>query len=247
MAMDDPYELSAEVYKSEAYKIWLRLDTLAINWFVYERNYQKLSELLVASERPESHTKIWIQERDRERMIVMREIVRLFQNYLASAKSLVDHTRKLVEEWYSGSVFFEEYNIEVKERFRNSEIASFIKGLRNYTLHYSLPFTTAYLHYTWDPDIKKHLDTRSFVLEKERLMKWQKWDALSKSYLRKVEREIIILDLIKEYHKKVSDFHYWIADSLHMIHLDEVVWLDKMHERIEKALEEEKKFRPKFK
>jgi len=60
------------------------------------------------------------------------EIVCLLHNYLASAKTLIDHTRILVEELYKNTDFWAEYEARKKETFIDSPLAQFVQNLRNY-------------------------------------------------------------------------------------------------------------------
>src|SRR5262245_57179046 len=59
-------------------------------------------------------------------------------NYLASAAALVDHSRRLVDK-YAGSDFAMDYERR-KNAVISQPVADFIRCLRNYMLHYQLPF-----------------------------------------------------------------------------------------------------------
>jgi len=60
-------------------------------------------------------------------------------NYLSSAKSLIDLTRKHHKNYYQESSTIKDYNTHVKDKFTGSTLHNFIQDLRNYVLHYGIP------------------------------------------------------------------------------------------------------------
>ncbi len=68
-----------------------------------------------------------------------REINRYIHNFVASAKTLVDHTRVFMEEEYSGQSVMAEYLSKVKGALANEPVVKFVHDLRNYMLHKGLP------------------------------------------------------------------------------------------------------------
>lgn len=59
------------------------------------------------------------------------------QNYVASAMALVEHTRRIMRD-HSGPIV-DEFEQRKHDVVANPEVP-FIHNLRNYVLHYSLPF-----------------------------------------------------------------------------------------------------------
>lgn len=64
-------------------------------------------------------------------------VIRGLHNYVASAMTLVEHTRRVMRD-RSGPIV-EEFERRKQEVVANQEVP-FIQGLRNYVLHHSLPF-----------------------------------------------------------------------------------------------------------
>jgi hypothetical protein len=228
--MDDPALLSVQVYRSEAYQIYLRLHTFALNHFVFARNYEELRKLLVAAQSPDVFYELWTQDKAEEMHKVTRELIRLFHNFLASAKTLVDHTRTLINDYYEGTNFLTEYQTEVNKRFVDNSLTGFIEDLRNYALHYQLPFTGA----RFKPADGE--DAQRFILHTDQLLNWSKWTVKGKPFLETAGEEIIVLDLVDEYFRQVNGFHEWMKTRLEEIHADDLAWLDEMQRRVQTAL-----------
>ncbi|WKZ37961.1 MAG: hypothetical protein QY332_08460 [Anaerolineales bacterium] len=238
---EDAYSLAEKVYSSLAYKIYGRLELLSVNFFVFSRNYHELKRLLHLTKSTKMILRLWDLKNRNELSAVTKDITRLLHNYLAAAKTLVDHTRALVSEWYAESDFLSEYEAQVLSRFTENPISGFIEGLRNYSLHYSLPFTQASMKITSSDGQKLDQVVSEFVLRRSILRYWSNWPAKARSYLDESEDEIPVESLADLYYQKILEFHVWIDKRLRKIHSDELVWLSQMNERIISLMPEDEK------
>lgn len=243
--VDDPVFLSEQVYASEAYRIRARLETLAVNFFVFERNYHELKKVIEASRHPNNILRLWDVNNRHELRILMNEVIRLLHNFLASAKTLVDHTRALISDWYENTDFLREYNSEVDNRFSNNPVSGFIEGLRNYALHYSLPLTNAKLSVKMKALGQEESVKSDFVLVKSVLLHWPKWPQKAKTFLNSAGDEIAVDTLIDNYFRQIAEFHSWMHKRLLEIHETELAWLTEMNKRIQEALEKHTSSEPK--
>ena len=234
--MDDPGLLSLQVYQSEAYQVFMRLQTFSSNYYVFHRNYQELNQLLSSTQNPDTFFDLWTQDKRPELVMVMNEVARLFHNFLASAKTLVDHTRALVDDWYTESKFFEEYKAEVQKRFIGNSTIGFVEELRNYALHFSMPLSRAVVRFATDSDTKQTTPIQTFVIDKAELIKWSKWTAKGRSYLDSAGDEIVIKELADRYFQEINNFQVWMQRRLEDVHMDELNWLNDMGQRVENAL-----------
>ena len=169
-------------------------------------------------------------------MAVMRELIRLLHNFIASAKMLVDHTRAIIDDCYSDTAFIEEYKSEVQKRFVNNPVVGFIEELRNYALHFRLPLTNARFQVTTDPATNEQVATQAFVLDKSELMQWSNWTSKGRPYLENADKEIVVLELVDQYHQEIRSFHDWMMNRLEEIHTDQMKWLKDMEGRVQSAL-----------
>ena len=125
----------------------------------------------------------------------LREVMRLFHNYLASVATLRDHTRKILNDFESEGHHLPEYLEHVSQHFDTPE-SQFIQISRNYMLHNSCIFTGSKLH--WD-------QSGGFVLSitfgLQDLKKWDKWNAKSREFIDTQSEDPSLLPLINEYSK----------------------------------------------
>jgi hypothetical protein len=237
----DRASLEEEVLASTAYQIDGRIKLLGANFFVFARNYQELKRLLKLVQTPKMSMRLWDLENRQELDAVINDVVRLLHNYLAAAKTLVDHTRALVPEWYTGSGFLAEYEAEVAFRFSENPISGFIEGLRNYSLHFSLPFAYATMKVTSSDGERLNQLESGFALSRSTLRQWQKWPAKAYPFLNEAEDEIPLESLVDQYYQQVFDFHSWIEQRLLEIHHDELAWLSMMNQKMISLMPENEK------
>jgi hypothetical protein len=230
--MNNPAAISRMVYDSEAYQIYNRLLTLDTNLFVFEKNYRDLKLAISKFTSPENIDLLWNQQ---EAQTILNHIIRFFHNFLASAKTLVDHTRLLIREWYKETEFIDEYQSQIQIRFSKNPLSTFIEDLRNYTLHYSLPLCGVSIEVTTDKETEEQSENVAFFVEKETLMKWSNWDK-GKAFLEIADERIFVEEIADLYHEQVLDFHVWMNSRLEQIHAAELNWLTEMNSRVQELL-----------
>jgi hypothetical protein len=223
--MENPALLSTAVYQSNAYRTYLRFHLIGTNYFVFARNYEELKKLLLAAQSPDTFQKLWTEDKQEDMLLVKRELIRMLHNFIASAKTLVDHTRAVIEDWYSDTKFLEEYESEVQQRFVGNPVTGFIEELRNYALHFRLPITNARYTVATDPATQEQVATQAFVLDKSELMQWSKWTSKGTPYLVSADVEIVVAEIADHYYQEIRGFHDWMMKRLEEIHSDEIEWL----------------------
>lgn len=77
------------------------------------------------------------------------ELSRVLHNFLHATGTRIDNTRAFVRRKYGGTDFEAQYQEQVDRIFAKSEIAGFIKDLRNYSCHSGLPITR--ISGAWNP------------------------------------------------------------------------------------------------
>ncbi len=132
-----------------------------------------------------------------------QEPSRLIHNFLASATTLVDHTRNHVRGVYAGHTFRRQYEDAVGTLTKDP-LVPFVHDLRNFNLHHSLPLGTATLHLDAN-DPRPH----TFLLKKTRLLQRFDWKEASRTFLGNQEEEFAIVPVIARYMELVNAFHHW--------------------------------------
>jgi hypothetical protein len=137
------------------------------------------------------------------------EITRKLHNFLASAKTLTDHTRALQQGLESKGKVIPGYKNRIKRCFDDSSLQHFIKDLRNYMVHRRCP----------DVDIIKNLDKESSQkqlvrFQKKDLLEWDGWDIQSRSFIQSIEKEMSIHAIVTEYAEIVHEFNRWLLKQI---------------------------------
>lgn len=223
-----------EILASEAAAIDARLQVLGHNYWIFHRNYDELWKVLAAKDKPEVILPIMALERRADVDLVLLECARLLINFAVSAKILIDHTRIVVDRFYRDTDFHSEYRKEIGKRFDGNATAGFIEDLRNYAVHYQIPFTHVYAHFSRDRTEEPLQGGFIFALHKPALLQW-KWSK-GKAFIQSSDDKIDVAAIVAEYHDLVTDFHYWLNTRLRSIHAKELKWLDKKYAQLARLL-----------
>ena len=159
-----------------------RWEVVRRSWSIFVRNTHELLCLLTVSTSDAAVSVLMSDDREATKSF-WEELDQRLHNELASAVTLVDHTRRLMD-YYLPHVpaFVEEYEK------RNSNVTeldetAFLRDLRNYLLHYGVPPVIQTL------DLAPHEagTGHSIKLSAGRLLDWDRWNSRSRNYLRAFE------------------------------------------------------------
>ncbi len=186
---------------------------LRANFYVFDKNYEQMKKLIEYLNDSED---IFIRLNDIQNVQdILAEMARLLHNFIASAKSLVEYTRKLMNERYKNENFYEQYQSEVRARFISNHLSGFIEELRNYVLHYSLPLGSINTSMTRNPETDLCDMRISFRLKKVNLLLWDGWTAKKgRAFLNHTDDEIDIERLIDDYYKQTVSIQVWTCKNI---------------------------------
>lgn len=205
---------------SKGKEIHLQLRGLDQTKIILYRNYFLLLQLdkLIQN-------KIELLElRNREQMSDFQlELARNLHNYLASVKSLVDHTRVLKRKLGLDKNFENLYE-QQRKKLLGTDTIVFIQQLREYVLHYSL------LPSGIQVDIADNNDSEkiTLILNTRTLKEFSNWKAESIRVLEKYPKNIDIFNLIEEYQNSVNTFYEWFYDQMETIFQKELAEFDRL-------------------
>lgn len=156
-----------------------RWEVVRRSWLVFVRNTTELVDLLNI---PASNPVVSMQliGDDREATAsYWEQLDQRLHNQLASAVSLVDHTRRLLRYFEDVPALGKEYAAR-NERVTQMAETVFLRDLRNYLLHYGAPpiVQTVTLGGLSDSGTGHVLK-----LSASKLLEWSKWGAPAKDYL----------------------------------------------------------------
>ena len=208
---DRGWQLFQQIRASEGELIHWKKEALRASYFVFSANYAELINSVKHLERDQKWLRT-LRNRDALETFQMNNL-RLMHNFLASAFTLVDHTRILARELYSGKPFYAEYEHQTKQVFSHSPTAGFVKGLRNWMLHKGL--------------VPVMIETKvgaeetfvsSIVFDLKELASWDRWDSRAKEYLASITANPRLDDVISAYHKQIEGFYSWLDQRMGAIH-----------------------------
>lgn len=202
-----------------------RLDYFAFSLELLDRNYGELIQLLDAVEKsPDPVAMLSVAERWKHHELI-KEVSFLFHNFLAAAKSLLDHSRANYAKHYQRAGTFLEYPDEAKTRFERDGLVQLVHGLREMAQHYRLP------NVGWETkiDLSNGSLTIAFTLRRHDLLEYTKWKPVARTYLASnVQEQLSIRNLAEVYFAKISAFYEWVFANIQRIHAPEFERLHQM-------------------
>jgi len=160
-----------------------------------------------------------------------REANRLFHNFLASAMTLISHTRNFMEQHYKDIPVFQVYTQKVQSELANDPLCRFIQELRNYLLHKELPHSSMSLKVERDNKAES-----TILIDAEKLLEWKKWSKVGRTYLENCPPKIKMSVVVSAYCKKIIEFHQWLDEALinaHKNQLYELETLQRLYQKLE--------------
>lgn len=137
---------------------------------------------------------------------VISRITRYLHNYVASAMTLVDHGRRLTDR-RSGPIA-DEYERRKAEMLQFAEI-SFLQGLRNFSLHRSLPILAYTLTVTRD-----QMTSSEVELSTADLLSGDKWTAQAREFIEKSGERLQLRPVSRKHFELVSGLNLWLVNTL---------------------------------
>jgi len=213
------YLLFKEMQASPAMDYFNRRKLRAFSVNIFQGNFLELINTCDMVENPKNGLMLMSEEHRRTSGLEAHmEVMRLFHNFLASAKSLIDHTRVFVDEHYGKTPLVQIYQQKITIDFATDPLMKFIQDLRNYMVHCGLPSGSMSLSIKRNPETGSHTMESTVSIYKKNLLLWGKWTSVSLSYLEAADEEIKISTLSKAYEGKVRIFSEWLDDELQKHH-----------------------------
>jgi hypothetical protein len=207
------------------------MEALGATFFVFEGNHIQLRNAILAFEKPENSSKLWNVDNREVLGQFQREIMRLLHNFLASAATLIDHTRTITRELYEEHRFLQEYEREMTGVFSQSSIAGFVRGLRNWMLHKGLVPVVVQLSFA----VPNDTSVSSVVLDLGEMTSWDGWDSRAKAFLAEATSDPRLSDVVESYAVLVLRFYRWLEKRMLELHGSAFQELDELQNRL-KAL-----------
>ena len=150
------------------------------------------------------------------------ETVRLLHNFVASVKSLVDHTRKVVRKDRESRLFQQQYEAR-KDDLIGQPVAKFVQNLRDYVLHRGPPRIIG--------SFQLRSGTAVVCLVRDDLARWSKWSAPARRWLESQPERIPVLLAVQQYDDLVSDLYDWLWKRLADEHAEDMAEVDRLDDQ----------------
>jgi len=221
-----------EIYKSKEYLKIRELRLFSNSYQVFNGNYKELIKKLTKHERISLieliHPKNGQQKQLRKHQL---EITRCLHNFLASAYSLIDNTRKQTKSLGDAS-FQNEYNKKVEELFKNNTISIFIKELRRFTQHFKMPQVSTTISFTKRYNIEFYQETKLFITTSY-LIGFD-WSPKSKKIIEDNPNGVEIKVMLNEYYDLVTKFQKWYEQKQKLLLKIELSYISRQEKELKK-------------
>lgn len=211
----------------------------AFTFNIFSGNYLELKKACEIVENPEIGLKLMSEPMKGAGVQAHMEVMRLFHNFLASAKSLVDHTRAFVDDRYAGTAFKQGYEQKVQAELANDPLMKFIQDLRNYMLHRGLPSGSMSLTITRVPETNAHDLVTTVSIDREKLLEWDSWTKPSRTFLAAADKQIKISDISIAYGDRILAFYEWFDRRLEKHHDADISAFEKLQKEYALLQEQE--------
>ena len=216
---DEYMRLWEERDASEGKRVLVRSRSLENSLNIFRGNHAELKGFLDHVAFPEVMVHMFNQEHSYRAEYALREAARLLHNYVASAFSLVDATRRFVRRHYAGTALMEEYQERVRTDFAEAPLHLFLQQLRNLTLHHRVPPMKVSTRFRTRDDGGQDFES-GFWLDLEELRKRGDWTGRAREYLDSLGEEAKLNDIIDAYAPVVAGFHHWLRQRIREEHAD---------------------------
>jgi hypothetical protein len=217
--IDDPRPINGRLWGA-----WLRAgndrwDVVRRSWSVSVRNTTELIDLLKVPATKIAFS-LQLMNDDQEVMPFWQELDQRLHNQLASAVSLVDHTRRLLDYYATDfPTMVAEYKRRNEGVTEMSE-AAFLRDLRNYLVHYGTAPVIQSLALGQINDVG--MSGHSLKLSSKSLLEWGGWKARSRDYLSTfADRDGPVLGKdVAAYANVMSELFRWLFEQRPVVNSD---------------------------
>jgi hypothetical protein len=152
-------------------------------------------------------------------------------NFVASAFTLVDHTRVFYRELYEPNNLIPNYQNEINARFVNDGRSAFIDGMRQFFQHKRLPLVNVQLGVQFD--VGQEAQTNWGVpISKAELLTFNSWKAVAKQFINQQGRKFDLRAVAHQYRENVDAFHDWFTAQQRAVHAAEYAMADEFARRL---------------
>ncbi|HEX8166927.1 MAG TPA: hypothetical protein VF601_14230 [Beijerinckiaceae bacterium] len=217
---DNGYNLHRRIHDSKGMAYLGRQKARSFSVNIFKMNAKELKDMLELLENPKIGLALMAENNRDAGHQAHREVNRYVHNFVASAMTLVEHTRIFIRREYSNTPLATMYQAKIDKEIRNDELCKFVQDFRNYMLHRELPNSEMFVSYTKTED--GGMINTGVVYKVENLKNWDGWTVPSKGFLEKQGENLNLREIAVKYEEKVLKLHDWLEEALNEHHRDEL-------------------------
>lgn len=157
------------------------------------------------------------------RTALFRELLRRLHNYVASAGTLIDHTRNLIET-YQGTPTHEQY-LERLAAAKRENVLPFVSKLRNYVLHVGIPAIGVQL------SMEDGIESCMVYIDRDAALEWRDWPTAARDFLQSQPEKFPLKGVIEAYGEVIKALYDWLYGQYEFLHGDEIADLNELIRR----------------
>jgi len=219
------------IYNSHEYLKIREYRLFRNSYRVFNGNYRELIKEIVKSEKIDlfelTHSKNGKKKLQRYQL----EITRCLHNYLASALTLIDNTRKQTKV-QDNKTFQDEVDLRIKEHFIDNSTVIFIKDLRQFTQHYKMPQVSTTTSFSRTDDDELDKETKLWITTTH--LAGFEWKAASRKIIEDHPKGVEIKEIINDYFELVSSFQKWYEKRQKSLLKSELAYISKQEKILKK-------------
>jgi hypothetical protein len=204
----------------------------AFTLHVFQANFSALQIAYTEFENPDKSMQFFHESPAGLGTAAHMELLRHLHNFLAAAKSLVDHTRVFIEDHYLGAAIESTYKRKIAEELENDGVIRFVHDLRNYMLHRSLPPASMTLSVKRPVEIGPGVVSTTVYTDRDKLLEWSRWTSKARDYLCNQSPKFKIIDFCLPYAEKIYEFSSWFDSELTKYHSADLAELDTLKKQL---------------
>lgn len=206
-----------ELNASAGYRAMALMDYVRRIGYIFQGNVAQYNSLIAQVQNPEHSLAFFDMSNARAHDELLSEVERLLHNVLMALSTRIDQQRVFVKENFSeDETLTEEYSAKIKADFGGYAPTAFLRNLRNYLTHHSLPVAQS----------RQTFSTRSFsvtfVLLRQPLLAWSRWSGDTKEWLALQGEELEIVSMIDGYARLAGGFDKWLHDRIGLKYASEI-------------------------
>lgn len=200
-------EWQNKLFGLPGYKALALMDSVKRTAYVFQGNTAEYKQLVADLQDPGMSLPIFDIRNPDAHDRMLSEAERRLHNVLTALSSRVDQQRKFMEQHFAGTEISNDHDARVGV-FRKDPGAQFLKGLRNYMTHRSLPVAQSRQNFS---NVSYEV---TFVLPVEPLLKWGGWNRADRDWIKGHGEAVSIVDVVDQYAKMASDHDRWLHDRI---------------------------------